>query len=225
MTSRKWHSAFRGTRWILQKHGLITWLLYWFTGLISLVTVSHWARWLPNYLPVIGETHDNENGKTKAWLQDSAALLVFGATGVAIYITWCGCMRFPDTGAWVAAYLILDSLSRHVRMMWFDDLEPWMPKKRREVWSHRRILFLGIISYALSIVLFTSLLHEVDHLQHKAFITLLERSFGTATLLSLPRSISEVDAVQVIISLFYLAIVVATTASIAYRRGEVASDD
>ena len=224
MSNRKWRHAFKDTGWIRREHGLIVWLAYWFTGIVSLVTISHWARWPRDKWPVVGYTHDKETGKTKPWLQDSVALFLLILSLPVLYLYWCNCTTIPKLWVWFSAYLILDPLSRHVRIMWFDDLEPGIKKIRRKVWSHRRILFLAILSYGQSIFLFTPLLQWVDFLRQKSFWTLWERSFGTATLTSLPHALTKVDVVQVLVSLFYLAIVVATTASIAYKRREVASD-
>jgi formate hydrogenlyase subunit 3/multisubunit Na+/H+ antiporter MnhD subunit len=54
--------------------------------------------------------------------------------------------------------------------------------------------------------------------------SLFQRSFTTATLISAGDPFTGADIGQVVVSLFYLAIVISTMASVAYRRPE-ASDN
>jgi len=222
-TKLHWYSQFLSTGQIFRQHGMVSFILYWLTGVLSLLSASFWARWLPDTLPLIGRTHDPETGKRYPALQDGVFLLSLVLTPLAIRLAWAD-IRTASAGCFLSAFLIFDSLSRHVRIMWFDDLEPNVPGVRRKVWSHRRILFLAILSYAQSIPLFSSLLHTAPLLRARPFQFLMDRSLGTATLLSLPDVITSLDILQIAVSLFYLAIVVATTASVAYKRGEAARD-
>ena len=149
MGDYEWKSQFRDTRSIFNEHGLITWLLYWLTGTLSLASISHWARWLPDEV-IDYKTHDKDTGKVKPWLQDLIALFLYLISVLAIYLSFRQCKYIACAGAVLTSYLLFDSLSRHARILWFDDIEPRAPEPRRKVSSHRRILFLGFLSYIQS---------------------------------------------------------------------------
>jgi len=100
-----------------------------------------------------------------------------------------------------------------------------MPDARRGGSSHRRILFVAIFSFTQSIVLFPSIYRYAPGLSTYNHTTLQERSFSTATLFTLATPVTVVDVIQVSGSLFFLTIMIATMASIAYRRKEFAPGD
>lgn len=208
---------------ILDQHGLIVLVLYWVTGLLSIPSVSRWARHAPRKYPRLRFAYNEEKRKPSAAWQDAVALGLFALTPVAIRLTWADRKWEMGIGVVLSGYLIYDALTRHLRILWFDDLEPDAKGERRNVWSHRRILFLAIFSYAQAILLFPSIFHTVHLARDITYASLLERSFANATLIWLPAPTSAMDVIQISVSLIYLTVVIATAASISYQRKELAS--
>ena len=209
---------------VFRLHGPLVWFLYWAVRGLSCLTVSHIVRYLPYKLSLLRFVRDTRTTKVKAWWQDIASavpllmtvLVVRAASGLSVPASRCLQLA--------AAYLVFDLTIYHVRVLWFDDIAPGIGDSRRAVWSHRRILFLAIIAFVQSIFLFPAIYWLDPNLRGADYQSLLERSFTTATFTSIARELTAIDVVQVAISLFFLAMVIATTASIAYRRGEVAGE-
>lgn len=215
-------SFLRNSRDILDDHGLIVFVLYWLTEIGSKISASHQLRALPQKYPRFKFAFDTDSDKTKPSWQDAVTLFFLVVlTPIATGLSW-------DSRRWVAflgflfcIYLLLDNILYFSRVFWFDDLRPGDSNTRRRVTSHRRILFVALLGFGQSIFLFPSIYHHVSSLSGTSRQDLFERSFSTATLFSLPKPITLVDMIQVSVSLFFLVIVIAVTASIAYRRKEL----
>jgi hypothetical protein len=199
---------------IFHQHGLVVWGLYILSEVFSILSISRWLRRPPAHR-FLASAVDQDSGKPKAWWQD-AVFLVLLLAGTFIALLSCISGAPSQLATWLAWYFIYDGFSRHVRVQWFDDIEPRIQNRRRRVWSHRRILFIAILSYAQSILLF-----GVIYLS-RGLPTPFERSFGLATLLALPTGLTGADVIQVMLSLFFLSVVIATAAANAYNRGEIA---
>jgi hypothetical protein len=91
--------------------------------------------------------------------------------------------------------------------------------------SNRRILFIAILNFIQSIFLFMPLYRAVPALHDGSYRFLWARSFSTATLFSLSEPITVVDEIQVAFSLFYLVILIAIMASVAYHRQDFSQDN
>jgi hypothetical protein len=213
--------SYSSTREILRDHGFIVTLLYWGTEVASWFSLGHWLRALPR-IDSIGWALDEKSSKPAPWWQDLVALLYFALTPLALSMAWSGNSRTSGIGSFISVYLLFDPLIYHVRVLWFDDLKPGIPDSRRGVWSHRRILFLAIGAYVQSIILFPAIYRQVDQLSDLTRSELASRSLAVATSLSLAEPVTYADLAQLSFSLFLLVIVIATTASIAYRRKEIA---
>lgn len=126
-------------------------------------------------------------------------------------------------GGVIAIYLIIDMVLYFSRVLWFDGLRPAIPKSGTQVWSNQRLLLVAVLSYAWSIILFSVIYRAFSDASSEESIELIQRSFKTATTLDLSDSLGAVSNAQIVISLFFLAIVIATIASISFKRDEIAS--
>jgi hypothetical protein len=211
---------------ILDRHGLIVFVLYWLTEIGSKISGSHRLRALPQTCRTFRFAYDPDSDKATAWWQDIVAIAFLCLlTPSAVYLSWVSNCGVAFVGLLFSIYLLLDTVLYFSRVLWFDDLRPGDSDQRRKVTSHRRILFVAVFSFGQSIVLFPSIYHHVPSLSNSCRQVLFERSFSTATLFSLSSPITLVDVIQVSVSLFFLAIVIAVTASIAYRRKEPYDED
>jgi hypothetical protein len=218
--------SYRKSLDILDRHGLIILVLYWVTEIVSWLSLGHWLRALPRKMSIFSFAFDATLGIVKAWWQDMIFLLtLILLTPLAVTMAWNSNPCLALLGTFFSGYFLFDAIIYHVRVLWFDDLQPGIPNSRRGVSSHRRILFVAIFSFIQSIFLFSSLYRGVSELPDRSYISLLQRSFSTATLLSLASPVTIVDVVQVSVSLFFLAIVIAVMASIAYSRPEFSAGD
>ena len=203
-------------RALATRHGPVVAALWCLTEALSWGSVGHWLRWLPRKVPTLSFAFDSDADKVKPWWQDGVAIILLACTVVPFGLA----ALTPSRAALLAAYLIYDAALYHIRALWFDDISPGILTKRREVWSHRRILFLALLHYAQSILLFVPIYDYVLGSTLIGFPRLFQRSFTTATLVSLGHPFTGVDVAQVTVSLFYLAVVISTMASVAYRRPE-----
>jgi len=210
---------------ILERHGLIVFILYWVSALLSLASVGYWLRWLPRRVASLSSAYDATSDRIKPWWQDIVfLLLLILLTPLAVDIASSPRQQIAQFGSFLSVYLVFDTVIFQICVLWFDDLRPGISDSNRGVSSHRRILFVAILSFSQSILLFPAIYRWVPELSGYSYPSLLERSFSTATLLSLSLPISAFDVVQVILSLFFLAIVIATMVSIAYRRHEFSEE-
>lgn len=209
---------------IFDRHGLIVFLLYCATEIISWLTYSHWLRALPRKLYFFRSAFDTSSKTVKPWWQDIVFLFSFLLlTPTALLMAWNSNTILAVLGTAFSGYILLDLFIYLLRVLWFDDLRPGIPDFNRGVASHRRILFVAILSFAQSILLFTPLYRCVPELYNLDFAILLRRSFSTATLLSFDPKFTVVDVIQVLVSLVFIVIAIATMASISYRRSEFRS--
>jgi len=137
-------------------------------------------------------------------------------------LSWGPNLGLRWLGGAFAIYGLIDTLNYHFRVLWFDDLAPEVPRSRIAVWSHRRILFLALIGYLQSILLFAALATPVGALSPPEIQRLLTTSFLTGTLVEVSNSLTLADVLQVFTSFFFLLIAISVMAEIAYGRREVA---
>lgn len=207
---------------IFRFHGLLVLILYYSTKVLQWASLSFWIRSLPRFVGKPDSAIDRKADKISAWWQDAVSLVFIAFTPAALLLALSPRSCLTCLGLALSGYLIFDAAIYYVRVLWFDDIQPSIVPTRRKVWSHRRILFLAIAAYAQSILLFGVLYSLVPALQGSDYLHLLEESFLTATLLGVNSPLSWVNVLQVGFSFFYLAIVIAITASISYRREEYA---
>jgi len=211
----------RTPRALLRRHGVLIYALYYLSEFVSWASIGHWLRWLPRGVPALAIAFDRKEDKVAASWQDAVSVFMLAWTPFIVSTVddprWCISSLSPI----LAGYVIYDALIYHVRVLWFDDLTPGSSAARSRVWSHRRIVFIAVANFVQSIFLLAVLQRASVAFAHTPYPQLLARSFTTATLLSAPDSLTAVDTFQIGISVFYLVIVIATTASVAYRRQEV----
>jgi hypothetical protein len=146
--------SYSTSRDIFDHHGLIVFLVYWVTEIASWLSLNHWLRALPRILPC-GFAFDTVSRTVKPWWQDIVFLLFFVLlTPVAVSKAWSPRPETAICGFVLSIYLLFDTIVYHLHVLWFDNLQPGIPDPRRGVSSHRRILFVAILSFAQSIVLF-----------------------------------------------------------------------
>lgn len=197
-------------------------ILYWASWVVSKLSIGQILRTLPSKFDTLGFARDTKTVKVVPWWQDLASAVPLLLT-VPLVLTAKGTLL--PAPLWIslaAIYLVFDAMIHPIRVLWFDDIAPKIGDARRAVWSHRRILFFSMLSYIQAILLFPAIYWLSPRLQGDGFHKLLVRSFKAATFTSIAEKLTLIDAAQVGVSLFFLAIVIATTASIAYQRNEVA---
>lgn len=219
MTLKSKRVSYGSSYSIFRHHGFLVYLLYWITEFLSWLSISHWLRQLPRQIS-IPRAYNKYLDKPASWWQD--AVFIFSTTIgiIAANLAWSDKSYPACFGSLLSAYVLFCAILYHIRVLWFDDLKPEIPDSRRFVGSHRRILFISIINYGLMIYLFPSLYIWDTGFQAISRSSLLDRSFAIATSLSLPHPITIFDRLLIVMSLFYVVIVIAATASIAYHRKE-----
>lgn len=213
--------AYKSSVDILCYHGLLVFALYWVSEVASWLSLGQWLRNLPR-LSSFKCGYDADRDKVLPWWQDIVLGFYLVLTIVAVIVTWHPTASIAYLGSWLAVYVLYDALVFQMRVLWFDDLMPCIPDTRRGVWSHRRILFVAIIGFCQTILLFPSIYRLLPRFATDTRSNLIERSFKIATSLELPDIFTWADVVLVLMALFFLVIVIATTASIAYHRKEIA---
>lgn len=205
---------------MLRHHGVIVLVLYYFTKFLSWLSIGHWFRSSPRIAGKPESAIDQTADKVSAWWQDGVSVLLLALTPFPILLAQNSQSCAACLGLFFSAYLIFDAVIYYIRVLWFDDIQPSIKGSRREVWSHRRILFLAVANYIQSIFLFAALYALTSEFTAATYSEMLQESFLTATLLGVDTPLSWVNVVQVGVSFFYLAVVIAITASISYRREE-----
>ena len=206
---------------MLRYHGVIVAALYWITEVLSWASLGHWLRFLPRRAPIPAAL-DRRRDKVLPWWQDIVFLFYVLLAISAARFASSQVQSTARIGSWLAAYVIYDSLVYHIRVLWFDDLKPGITDDRRGVWSHRRITFLAVAAYVQAILLFPAVYRLDQGFARFSDSHLLARSFSAATSFSIGEPWRPLDVALVSIALFFLAIVIATTASVAYKRREFA---
>ncbi|MCK4828466.1 hypothetical protein KA005_72720, partial [bacterium] len=107
-------------------------------------------------------------------------------------------------------------------------LIPGYSWRRLRVWSHRRILFQGATNFIESIFLFGVLYRYFGDVPNRP-LDIYQASFDLATSLSLPDALKDcprwLTNFQVLVSLFFLVVVISIIASAGYTRRELAPTD
>lgn len=208
---------------IRHRHGELVWLLYRLSDAISKLSVSHWLRGLPHSKPSLSRWLDSESNKPLPSWQDRVTFLpMLALTVLAVSAGFSRSSIMACAGAAIAGYaLFIDTVNYHVRVLWFDDITPGIPDTQRGVWSHRRILFLAILGYLQSILLFPTACSAISSPRNLPYIDLLRQSFLTATLADVPVDLGTVGALQIFTSLFFLVVVIAVISSSGYERSEL----
>jgi hypothetical protein len=204
---------------IIRHHGLLVYLLYWITEFLSWLSISHWLRQLPRQIS-IPRAYNKHFDKPASWWQDTVYIFSFVVGIIVANLAWSANHYIGCFGSLLSAYVLFGAILYHIRVLWFDDLKPGIMDSRRAVGSHRRILFISILNYFLMIYLFPSIYLWDGFLRAIPRAVLMDRSFTIATTLSLPHHTIFMDKILIVMSLFYVVIVIATTASIAYHRKE-----
>jgi len=221
MSNKSAPVAYRTCCDIFRHHGCIVLSLYWLTEVASWLSLGHWLRHLPRPLNIT-RALDTDPDKVRPWWQDAVFALYLLLTFIAVKISWHPSTCIACLGSWLAVYVLYDAVIYHVRVLWFDDIKLSIHDSRRGVWSHRRITFLAIFGYAQMIILFPSIYRLDPTFASASKSSLFERSFSTATSLSMADPSTIIDKTLVVLTLFFIAIVIATTASVAYKRREFA---
>jgi hypothetical protein len=207
---------------IVRWHGLFVLVGYLLVRLLRWTTPTRlWAK-LSKACLLKKYAWDSEHEKSRPWWQDLGIIIHVALVYLLVQITFSANTSLnwaAKIGAW---YLLIDIIGYLAGVLWFDDLTP-EPVLKRKVWSHRRIFFQAVISFAESIVLFTILYHAHGSI---CFWQLFSQSFTIATTLSIPDNIFInnmfwLACLQVAISLFFLVIVISVIASIGYTRPEL----
>jgi hypothetical protein len=211
LKDNKSNPHYKSCKDIFDTHGFIVFLLYLLFRLTDFTTPTGLWLLLGKIKCLSKCCFDDKNNKTKPWWQDIAVLLhalatILVATKYSSHIV-----------SWV---LIADMVAYHVRVLWFDDLTPC---KSRKVWSHRRILFQGLINYVESIFLF-GVIYAKYCGSSFCKTQIYQASFKVATTFTTPDELlycpAWVGITQVCVSIFFLVVVVSVIASIGYKRKE-----
>jgi len=215
---------YKSFRDILYWHGLFTLAGYYLLRLFDYTTPTRlWSKL--SKLPLLRKwLRDDTYNKSKTWWQDIGVLFHVGLVYLLIRVGF-NSNSYLSTYAHIAAcYFLADILGFHVRVLWFDDLAPREPAKKRKVWSHRRLFFQAVVNFGETICLFTLFYRIYQPMQ--PFRKLLKSSFTIATSLSSPEGFSNavpflLIALQVAVSIFFLVVAIGVIASIGYARPEL----
>ena len=168
---------------------------------------------------------DEDTMKSKPYWQDIGYLVLLTLGTIGTILAWILPLRFWWVGAGIAGYVLCVVIHYLFTALWLDDLGSTILKSSRDVWSHRRILFVSITSFFFSILFFTALYRDtIQDVNSTLFFATLYKSFSVATTVSLESSVDWIGASQILFSLFLLAVTIATMASTAYRREELAKN-
>lgn len=174
------------------------------------------SRWLERW------AYDEESKKVVPWWQDVVVFAHAAATALIVYLGVSASGWVYTVVTFVVWYFFIDMIGYHASVLWFDDLAIGETAEQRMVWSHRRILFQALVNFAESISLFPVL--YIEHQPTLTYYELLNYSFSTAFALARPESLASpnwlVNA-QIVVSAFFLVVVISVVASIAYKRPDL----
>jgi hypothetical protein len=208
---------------IRSKHGPLVAAFWWITVALSIISVQfNWLR-LSRCKWFKKKAYDTQYMKSKPGWQDLGLLWWLLLGGLALILVRSQSSCAICAGGVIAIYVVSDQILYHVRVLWLDSLRPAIKGSGKEVWSNRRILVVSILGYAWSIILFPAIYRAFGEPVAVASEDLSRLSFKTATTFDLSNSLVGVASFQIIVSLFFLAVVIAKMASISYKRDEVAS--
>ena len=206
------------------KHGPLVAAFWWFTFALTIFSIQfNWLR-LSRCKWFKKKAYDIQYLKSKPWWQDLGLFwwLLLGGFALIFVRSQSSCVICA--GGVIAIYVVSDQILYHVRVLWLDSLRPAIKGSGKEVWSNRRVLVVSVLGYAWSIILFPAIYQVFGEPFAVASEDLPRLSFKTATTFDLSDSLFGVARFQIIVSLFFLAVVIATMASISYKRDEVASN-
>ncbi len=208
---------------IFKEQGCLVSALWWVTYLLTFFSFQYCFSRIARRITWAHTPFDQGRKKAKPWWQDTALLIVVAIATGAFFLSFKP-QPFVRCLAFVLLILtIVDLLNYHARVLWFDDLRPAIPDSSPYVWSHRRILFHAIISFATVVVIFAGLYTFNSDFAGGSPTGLLGQSFRTSVALDLRPHFGIVDAVQIGVSLFFIVVLLATIASTAYKRKELAT--
>lgn len=208
---------------IRDTHGPIVTVFSGLTKYLTIISVQYnWFK-LARHPRFKEKAFDIKYQKSKPWWQDLGLLWlvilsVIGFTLVRIPQRWAHLV-----GGGIGSYVLFDLILYHIRVLWFDGLSPAVEGSGTQVWSNHRLLLVSLLSYVWSIVIFPILYQSFGNLEDVSSLDLFRLSFKTATTFDLKDEYGIVALFQIIVSLFYLAVVIATMASMSYSREEIAS--
>jgi hypothetical protein len=207
---------------IFSKHGCLVVGLWWLSYLLTFISIHYNLSRLARRFDGTCSPYDHEEQKAKPWWQDIELLIALILTLVALFLVFLGKGLAYSVGMILSLIVMLDLLNFHARALWFDDLLPPISESATAVWSHRRLLFHAAISFVASVFLFSGFYTLGDKYSDKPFKELVGKSFRTATTLYLGKEYGLIEAIQIAVSIFFLVVVIATVASSAYKRKELA---
>lgn len=165
-----------------------------------------------------------DNERVKPWVQDLAVIMLAIMTVVMVAVG----ARWPRLTSFLAWWLLADMLAHHSRVLWFDDLQMDRPWRLLRVFSHRRILFQGLVNFTQSVFLF-GVLYRRWGCSTNLDGGLYRTSFSVAVTLSPSEGLTECGrslvTAQMLLSLFFLVVMVSVVASVGYSRTEQAPRD
>ncbi len=215
MKNNKIH--YKTSKDILHFHGIFVLIFYWifqFTGYFLYTRL--WSKLSKVNL---FQARDKAYNKATAWWQDIGVVihLIITCLVVARGFNWLLPSIFVLS---FALYFLLDILCYHIRVLWFDDLGIGYNENERMVWSHRRILFQAIVNFAETILIFAVIYRAYIN---GCFSQILQKSFSIATTLNKGDFSAPIWIVncQILISIFFLVVVISEISSIGYSRPEI----
>lgn len=216
---------------IKKHHGLIIYCVYRIFDFLSkgtptsmLFRLPHTTRKIYKYLKIHKFLDENVQKSIPEW-QDYCVIFHVVITFFIVLLVWLiPSYNFNLFIQLLAVWFILGVVTYHARVLWLDDLKPGKRPDQLKVWSHRRILFQALINFVELIFLFTVFYHSFEPML--CFSQLLQASFEIATSLSRPDVLANSPSVlittQVILSIFFLVVVINIVSSVGYRRRELA---
>lgn len=211
----------------LKDHGFIVALFCWLFSWIRCILPYY--RWFKLAEKIEKEcVYDRAKKKPKPVWQDMYVLIIVVLTILILICNWLHWIILI-TCVWI----LLDIFVYHANVLWLDDIRPKRDYDIR-VWSHRRIVFVALINFAETIAIF-SILYRIWAGIPATILHSLLCSFRSATTLDFPEaflnSASNVHwahtiwGAQILCSLFFIVIVIATLAAIGYKRDEIANSE
>ena len=215
---------YKSFRDILYWHGLFAFIGYYLLRPLDWITPTRlWSK-LAKLSFLRKWLWDGTYQKSVSWWQDLCVIVHVYLVYLLIKVSLNNSPCMNTVLHIIVWYFLVDILAYHIRVLWFDDLAPREPAKKRMVWSHRRIFFQAVVNFGETMCLFAILYHK--YLPEQSFRALLKNSFTIATSLSSPCAISDavpflIVALQIAVSIFFLVVAISVIASVGYARPEL----
>jgi hypothetical protein len=207
---------------LLDRHGPIVLIGYYASRLIELATPTPLLARLAR-APGLKTTAVDGDGRARPWWQD--LVLVLLAVVIAM-VTFLASPPRPTAPlvACVALYLLLDIVSYHARVLWFDDLQPGRAWRQLAVLSHRRLFFQAVINFVETVFLFAVLYRLDDPMRAPG--DLYQASLTIALTFARPEHFEALSpcvvTIQIAVSVFFLVTVISIVSAKGYAREELA---